>query len=591
VTTTGPDPFAAVPPTLRAALQRRGFTQLTEVQGAILAADDGQGDLRISSQTGSGKTVALGIALSRQVVAADRRGPTTLVVTPTRELAAQVKEELSWLFADLPDVRCGVVTGGTSIARERQLLQRRPALLVGTPGRLLDHVRSGALDLGSVTQLVLDEADQMLDLGFKDELDAILEALPKERRTHLVSATFPAAVKALADRFQSSPLLVAGTPAGAAHGDIEHVALKVGSRDHYAVLVNLLLLAGDERTLVFVRTREDTTALADKLAGDGFLAMPIHGELAQSQRTRTLQAFRRGAIHTLIATDVAARGLDVRDVTAVVHFDPPIDAETYVHRSGRTGRAGQKGRSYMFVVKTRANFARRLYREAGVEPSWEACPGAAEVAAHRLTQAGERAAAALQAATTPGASQHEIAERLLADRDPRAVVAILLGQMALGAREPFEIAGAREPVAKGPAVAAADSAQPSPPTPPAMAAPAAVRTPAGSTGRRLSAAQRGRSGAPPSWQRQRGADAAGAAFQRFRINWGSRDGAEARRVLAHVCRRGEIGSQLIGAIHVQSGATTFEVATDVAEAFERRARRPDRREPHLVITRDGLGDR
>ena len=597
------DPFAAVPPTLRAALERRGFTQLTEVQTAILAADDGVRDLRISSQTGSGKTVALGIALSRQVVAAQRVGPTTLVVTPTRELAAQVKEELSWLFADLPDVRCGVVTGGTSIVRERQLLQRRPAVLVGTPGRLLDHIGAGALDLGSVTQLVLDEADQMLDLGFKDELDAILEALPKTRRTHLVSATFPSAVKALADRFQSSPLLVAGTAAGAAHGDIEHVALKVGSRDHYAVLVNLLLLAGDERTLVFVRTREDTTALADKLAGDGFLAMPIHGDLAQSQRTRTLQAFRRGAIHTLIATDVAARGLDIQDVTSVVHFDPPIDAETYVHRSGRTGRAGQKGRSYMFVVKTRANFARRLYHQARVEPSWEACPGAAEVAAHRLAQAGERAAAALQNAATPSEAQNEIAARLLADRDPRAVVAMLLGQMAVGAREPFEIAGAREPVAGKPAAAGAAvepaaTAAPSPaPASPAepTAAPVVVPAPAGAAVRKLPADKRGKPGAPPSWQRPPGEAAAAApssgAFQRFRINWGSRDGADARRVMAHVCRRCELDSQMVGAIHVQPGSTVFEIATAFAAEFERRARRPDRRDPHLVIARDRFGDR
>jgi ATP-dependent RNA helicase DeaD len=496
----------------------------------------------------------------------------------------------------------------------------------------------------------------MLDLGFKDELDGILAALPQERRTHLVSATFSPNVQALADRFQRSPILVAGTPAGAAHGDIEHIALKVGARDHYAALVNLLLLAGDERTLVFVRTREGTSALADKLAGDGFLAMPIHGDLAQAQRTRTLQAFRRGAIHTLIATDVAARGLDIADVTSVVHFDPPIDAETYVHRSGRTGRAGQKGRCYLFVVKSRANFARRLFHEARVKERWEGCPGPAEVRAHRLAQAGERAAQTLAAAAPPGAAERAIADQLLAGRDPAAVVALLLGQMATGPCEPSAVAVERDaPVAGGaaaaaaapvvasprpatserpdgeaasagpaaraattdaPAVAAAHTAkrpavaavasQPAPAAPaappdqPAPAAPAPAEPPAG---RRLAPGQRGKAGAPPAWQRpaaparggddrldDRGGDGFGG-FQRFRINWGSRDGADPRRVMAHVCRRGGVDSDAVGQIRVQFAFTTFEIAAPVAAAFERSARRPDRRDPHLVIVRDRFGGR
>ncbi|MFN9756155.1 MAG: DEAD/DEAH box helicase [Planctomycetota bacterium] len=653
-------PFATVPDALQPALVRRGFTALTAVQQAILAADDGVRDLRIRSQTGSGKTVALGIALARSfagdALAQERRGPLALVVAPTRELAAQVKEELSWLFADVPGARCGVVTGGTSVDRERTLLQRRPAMLVGTPGRLLDHVGSGALDLGSVRQLVLDEADQMLDLGFKDELDGILAALPKERRTHLVSATVAPNVQALADRFQSSPILVAGTPAGAAHGDIEHIALKVGARDHYAALVNLLLLAGDERTLVFVRTREGTSALADKLAGDGFLALPIHGDLAQAQRTRTLQAFRRGAIHTLIATDVAARGLDITDVTSVVHFDPPIDAETYVHRSGRTGRAGQKGRSYLFVVKSRANFARRLFHEARVKERWEGCPGPAEVRAHRLAQAGERAAQTLAAAAPPGAAERALADQLLAGRDPAAVVALLLGQMATGPCEPSAVAVERDapaaggaaaaPAAPAPTVAsprpaaterpaaAAASAGPAaraatadapapavapahtakrpaaaaavsqhapsaPPDQPASAAPAAPAAAEPPPGRRLAPGQRGKAGAPPAWQRpaaparggdDRGGDTFGG-FQRFRINWGSRDGADPRRVMAHVCRRGGVDSDAVGQIRVQVAFTTFEIAAPVAAAFERSARRPDRRDPHLVISRDRFGGR
>ncbi|MBL8754889.1 MAG: DEAD/DEAH box helicase [Planctomycetes bacterium] len=589
---------------MRPALVRRGFASLTAVQAAIVAADDGRRDLRITSQTGSGKTVALGLVCSRDLEApAPANAPLVLVIAPTRELAAQVKEELAWLFADLPGVGCQVVTGGTNLDRERLQLQRKPAVLVGTPGRLLDHLRNGALDLGQVRQLVLDEADQMLDLGFKDELDAILAALPADRRTHLVSATFPFAVRALADKFQRDALLVTGTPTGQAHGDIEHVALQVGARDQYHVLVNLLLLAGEERTLVFVRTREDTQGLADKLAGDGFLAMPIHGDLAQSQRTRTLQSFRRGSIHTLIATDVAARGLDITDVTAVVNFDLPIDAETYVHRSGRTGRAGQKGTSYLLVVKSREMRARHIYRLAKVQPRWAASPGAAEVRAHQREQALERIGRQLTASGELGPELRAAAARLLADRDPVAVVATLLQQATNGVREPFEVLrnpNARPftttaaaptpppvppPVAPAPARAPTKPATeptPDPAAPPTAKAPATPKpaTPAAPVAPAVPAAK----GAPSRREPQ-------PEFVRFRINWGRRDGADPRRVMAHVCRRGHIQSRQVGAISIQFAFTSVEVARDVAESFQRAVERPDRREPHLFIEREGPGRR
>jgi len=603
-------PFAAVPEALRPALVRRGFPQLTRVQDAVLAADDGVRDLRITSQTGSGKTVALGFALARTVVQPDRLGPTTLVIAPTRELAAQVREELAWLFEDLKDVRCGVVTGGTSVSREQERLQKKPAVLVGTPGRLLDHLRSGALSLASVRQLVLDEADQMLDLGFKDELDAILAALPNERRTHLVSATFAPQVRALADRFQRNALSVAGTAMGERHEDIEHIALKVGAREHYAVLVNLLLLAGDERTLVFVRTREDTQGLADKLAGDGFLALPIHGELAQAQRTRTLQAFKRGAIHTLIATAVAARGLDITDVTSVVHFDPPIDAETYVHRSGRTGRAGQKGRSYLLVTKSRADRARRLYQQARIQARLEGAPGAAEVHAVQLQRAAERTLGALGRGAGGSAESLAIADRLLEGRPAREVIAAMVANLATAVCEPFEVTAAREPVLAMPAKPVVPAPAPAAPAEAAVVAPAkapanapaiaaspapkpAPAAPLHQPSKKLSADQRGKPGVSPTWQRgaAKPGPASGPAFTRFRINWGRRDGADPRRVMAHVCRRGGIESHQVGAIDLHVATTTFEVASDVAERFLRAVAKPDRRDPHLVIVRERFGER
>jgi len=332
--------FERVPAILRTALEGRGFGELTPVQVAALDAVEPAQDLQICSQTGSGKTVALGLAMAPGLLAEDEEkpvGPRTLIVVPTRELAAQVRGELAWLYAGAPDVTLDCVTGGTNLGQERGRLARKPRILVGTPGRLLDHIRSKALNLSGVTQLVLDEADQMLDMGFRDELEAILETLPAERRTHMVSATFPAAIQRLAKNYQSDPVRVNGGRPGEAHEDIEHVAYLVNDHDRYAALVNLLLITASERTLVFVNTRAETTQLAERLSADGFSSMPLSGELPQSQRTRTLSAFKAGTVSVLVATDVAARGLDVPDVATVVHGSPAMDAEVYTHRSGRTG--------------------------------------------------------------------------------------------------------------------------------------------------------------------------------------------------------------------------------------------------------------
>jgi ATP-dependent RNA helicase DeaD len=579
------------PAALRAALVRRGFARLTEVQQAVLDADDGARDLRITSQTGSGKTVAIGFALVEALVDEGRRGPTTIVIAPTRELAMQVKEELGWLFADVASVHCEVVTGGTSVGRERQRLKRRPSVLVGTPGRLLDHLREGALDLGSVRQLVLDEADQMLDLGFKDELDGILSHLPATRRTHLVSATFPRAVLDLADRFQKAPAFVQGSAGGQQHVDIEHVACKIGSKEHYEALVNLLLHGGDDRALVFVRTREDTVTLADRLTTDGIDALPLNGDLAQSQRTRTLQAFRNGTVRVLVATDVAARGLDIQGVGMVVNVDLPIDAATYVHRSGRTGRAGQKGTSVMLVHKAAANRARRLYREAGIEATWRGAPTAEQVIARQHERLRESAARMVDGATDVPAALRTMADELLTGREPGAVVAALLRTSLATTRAPFEIHAPRElpprrsvsPMAGLPRFAEQSAY--------AGANPFEQQDfvdqglPKGFAGNGFAGS--GSAGRGPAGKRAAAkpfaAPRGGGEFAPFRINWGARDGAEPRRILAHICRRGDIDSSMVGAITVDDGETTFEVRSDIANDFAFRARRPDRREPHLII--------
>ncbi len=554
------DPFARVPEALQPALRDRGFDKLTAVQEKALEVREDARDLRISSQTGSGKTLALGFAMADDLIGfVDGSAPRALVIAPTRELATQVQTELNWLYAGVRGVKVDVFTGGTHVGQERRRLARNPAIVVGTPGRLLDHIRSGALVCDGITQLVLDEADQMLDMGFRDDLEAILDAMPEERRTHLVSATFPRGVQRLADTYQNDPVHVEGTALGAANEDIAHVAHLVNAKDRYNTLVNLLLLADGQRVLVFVATRMDCARVAERLAKDGFAAMALSGELAQAQRTRTLEAFRSGAIQALVATDVAARGLDIPDVSIVVHGDLPMDGEVYTHRSGRTGRAGNKGRSILLATPAGERRARRIHADAKVEADWQPLARVEEVR-KALHKRGRRRIRAMivEPAETPNESQLEFATSLLDSRDPAEVVAALIqGVQSTHPCEPRDVT----PVA-----------------------------PRGS--RRDSRDTRDtRDGGARDERRSGGAPAAprdhdSSNYTRYRINWGFRHGANPRRLLAVICRRGDVSSQNIGAIRVEAYATSFEVKRDVVRDFEANAFRTDKRHPQHRIERD-----
>ncbi len=531
------EPFDGVLPELRTALERRGFSSLTAIQAAVMAQDSAGRNLRISSQTGSGKTVAIGLALGAELLAAvggtprkKARGPMALIITPTRELAAQVRDELGWLYENLKNLQVAVVTGGTDVMRERRFLLRGPQLLVGTPGRLLDHIRAGAVDCSQIKHVVLDEADQMLDMGFRDELEAIVEALPEDRKSHLVSATFAHQMKRFADRFQDDPLHIEGTALGAANADIEHSVHVIPRQQSYAALVNTLLLLQGERCLVFVRRRCDAAEISELLAGDGFSALPFSGDLPQGQRTRTLNAFRNGIVNTLVATDVAARGIDVSDIAAVVQLDPPGDGDTYTHRSGRTGRAGKKGRSVLFIQPQAERSMRRLLKNAGVDASWGALPSPKKIAKTLQKRSRRELHEILDSDAVLGESEREYAGLLLERYDPIEVIGRLL-QLATPKlpREPMEVV---------------------------------VHTPRGDTPGKTS-----------------------RGYATFTINWGMLRGAAANRLIAHICRRGDISSQRIGAIDLGPESSTFEVALEDADAFELRVAKPDSRDPHIRIER------
>ena len=551
-------PFDDVPASVRGALEGRGFLELTSVQRAVLDAEVEGRDLQISSQTGSGKTVALGFVLAA-ALEGERggRGPDVLIIVPTRELATQVGKELEWLYAGLVGVRSESVTGGTPVFKDRQMLSRGPRLLVGTPGRLLDHVRSGVLDLGNVQELVLDEADQMLDMGFREELEGILDETPATRRTHLVSATFPKGIQQLAARYQRDAVSIEGTRLGDANQDIVHEGHLVNVRDRYDALVNLLLMAGEERTLVFVERRADALQVAEKLEADGFAALPLSGELAQSQRERTMEAFRSGRANVLVATDVAARGLDVPDVATVIHTAPCIDAHIYTHRSGRTGRAGKQGRSVQLAPPNKRYRVTRMMDQARVEMSWLPLPKAKEV--RRVVNARAHAAlkGQLETALAEGPTERfmEQAKELLAEHESQSLVAALLARLAPKQRaEPRDLHS--PPLSKG----------------------------QGQSGQHQGGRHQS-GGFGGSRKPQRGGKGRFNSV-RFFINCGTNQGATPGRILAALCRRGQVSGSDIGSIAVHPNASTFDVCVDVAVEFEVNAGQRDARDPKTMIRRD-----
>ncbi len=622
------EPFAGLPAPIRVALERRGFDSLTLVQEAVVNARAEGRDVRISSQTGSGKTVAIGIALADHFIPAPSKAepaaealpsveassaspdvtdevagdategaaaaapvkkktksappsgpraershkgakrtadgmahPEAIVIVPTRELAAQVGEELGWLYAEIKGVDVEVVTGGTSVMGERRALSRGPRIVVGTPGRLLDHITNKAIATDAVAHVILDEADQMLEMGFRDELDAILDTMPNERASHLVSATFPRAVKDLANRFQNDALVLEGTKLGVANADIQHIGYAIQRHETYGALVNILLLAEGERCLLFVNTRADATALAEKLAADGFGTAPFSGELAQAQRTRTLNAFRNGSLPVLVSTEVAARGIDIPGISTVIHVDPPREADAYTHRSGRTGRAGESGRSILLVTPPNLSRVERMLRYAKVDLSWQPVPTPEKVS-KALKKRARRALHERLAEYAPDENQMMYAKSLLEDRDPVQIVATLLElTKSEVTREPMPVVGFDPTKSRG--------------------GRNSERFDRGGDNR----GARGERGPRDGDRRPSGGGRDDADFTRFFVAWGAESGATTSRLLSQLCRRGGISSDQVGAIQVAARVSFVGIANDAVADFEKKVSVPDERDRGIVIKR------
>ncbi|MCJ8140631.1 DEAD/DEAH box helicase [Falsirhodobacter halotolerans] len=392
---------------LAAALEAKGYSTLTQVQNAVIAEHVQGRDALVSAQTGSGKTVAFGLAMAPEILnGADRLlfadTPLALAIAPTRELALQVARELEWLYAEAGAVIATCV-GGMDYRTEKRALDRGAHIVVGTPGRLRDHIERKSLDLSGLRAAVLDEADEMLDLGFRDDLEFILSAAPEDRRTLMFSATVPREIAALAEDFQNDALRIQAGGEAKQHGDIEYRAYSVVSRDKENAIFNTLRFHEAQTAIVFCKTRANVNNLLARMGNRGFKVVALSGELSQQERTHALQSLRDGRANVCIATDVAARGIDLPGLELVIHADLPSNSETLLHRSGRTGRAGSKGVSALIVPQAELRKAQRLLQGAKVVAEWGNPPSADEVQAKdderivnhpALAPAGEEAALA-----------------------------------------------------------------------------------------------------------------------------------------------------------------------------------------------------
>lgn len=507
-----------LPPRLADALTARGYAALTPVQEAVVEQEALARDLIVSAQTGSGKTVAFGLNMAGDLLGEDghilpSREPLALVIAPTRELALQVSRELMWLYRD-SGARIATCVGGMDASKERRNLAGGAQIVVGTPGRLRDHLERGALILSALKVAVLDEADEMLDMGFREDLEEILDATPEGRRTLLFSATMPKPIVALAKRYQSDALRISTVGEDRGHGDIAYQAVTVAPSDIENAVVNLLRFHNAETAILFCATRDNVRRLHASLIERGFAAVALSGEHSQSERNQALQALRDRRAKVCVATDVAARGIDLPTLSLVIHVELPRDAETLQHRSGRTGRAGKKGTAVLLVPYQRRKRVESILRFAKITAEWTPPPSAEDIrkADHQRL---------MEALLEPVEFEEEdraLATELLAQRPAEELAAMLVRAHRATMPQPEELID----TSKGPA-----------------------KTP----------------GPRPGFE----------DTLWYRLNVGRRQNADPRWILPLLCRRGHITRADIGAIRIAANETLFEIPRAIADRFYKEA--------------------
>lgn len=347
------------------ALTDLGYVNPTEIQlKAIPQVLSSRSDLKAFAQTGTGKTAAFSLPILEQIES-ENTDTQAIILSPTRELAIQIAKNIDEFSSHIKGVKSIAVYGGANIDDQIRKLKKGVQIVVGTPGRTVDLINRNVLKLSKINWLVLDEADEMLNMGFKDELDKILAATPKEKQTLLFSATFPNEVESIAKNYMHNPVELSAGQKNSGADQVSHQYYVVSERNRYAALKRIADVNPDIYSIIFCRTRRETQEIADKLIKDGYNADALHGDLSQAQRDSVMQKFRKKHLQILVATDVAARGLDVTDLTHVINHKLPDQIESYTHRSGRTGRAGKEGISIAIVTGREKNKLRPIERLIG----------------------------------------------------------------------------------------------------------------------------------------------------------------------------------------------------------------------------------
>lgn len=544
--------FLPTSPLLDQALAERSYTEPTPVQTAVLADAAAGRDLLVSAQTGSGKTVAYGLSIAKNLLGdADRfersAKPLALIVTPTRELALQVQRELAWLYQHT-GARIVSCVGGMDPRHERRELASGAHIVVGTPGRLCDHLRRNGLDVSELKAVVLDEADEMLDLGFREDLEFILKTTPDIRRTLLFSATLPRGIVALAKQYQKDAFRVEVAGGEGGHADIEYRAIRVVAHDVEHAVVNVLRYFEAPGAIVFCNTRHAVRHLQAGLLERGFSVVSLSGELTQNERTSALQSMRDGRARVCVATDVAARGLDLPNLGLVIHAELPNDPEVMQHRSGRTGRAGRKGISVLLVPPARRRRVEMMLDQAGVAAVWGPAPRPEEI--RNLDQQRILLDPLLTAESTE--DDLTLARALLAERSPEEIAAALARVYRSRLPSPEDILDSSQGGGRS-------------------------RDDRGERGvDRVIPAGRGGMGDESRRKKPglRHSMAEGSVW--FRASIGRQKNAEARWLLPMICRRGGIQKGDVGAIRIYGAHTEFEISGQAAEQFSTNLKRPDK---------------
>ena len=342
---------SSVRPEIIRATQAMGYTEMTEIQQKAIPLMLSGHDMIAKAPTGTGKTVAFGIPILQKAAGFPAGAPKAVVLSPTRELAQQIAQDLTNLAQFLPEIRVVCVYGGAGLEKQQKQLKAGCQIVVATPGRLMDHYRHHALDLSQVTTIVLDEADEMLNMGFYKDVRGIIDLLKSRESLSMFSATISREVLDIGWLYQHNAAEVDVQPVQESSPKIAQYKLLTTGRDKLADLAQIIISKDYKRVMVFCNTKYNTGMLANQLARLHFNVDCLHGDLSQAERNRIMQRFKAGEINVLVATDVAARGIDVSDVDAVINYDVPEENEHYTHRIGRTGRAKREGASYLFYTK------------------------------------------------------------------------------------------------------------------------------------------------------------------------------------------------------------------------------------------------